>query len=157
MTHSIISLGKAFPLDSLQRAAVSPVGSVGASKCLRPFEVATGDPHLCTLAPGKLSSRTAHPAFSVGHFDPLILLRVESGCPLGNLIFNDLEALQVESSGHFDHLIFTEWGVTCYRKTEVFKMITSVASLQLKSSSQSGNLIQQGLRIKLRKAELDFR
>ena len=54
MTQSIISLGKAFPLDSLQRAAVSPVGSVGASKCLRPFEVATGDPHLCTLAPGKL-------------------------------------------------------------------------------------------------------
>ena len=93
----------------------------------------------------------------MGHFDPLILLRVESGCPLGNLIFNDLEALQVESSGHFDHLIFTEWGVTCYRKTEVFKMITPVASLRLKSSSQSGNLIQQGLRIKLRKAELDFR
>ena len=55
MTHSIISLGKAFPLDSLQRAAVSPVGSVGASKYLQPFEVATGDPHLCTLAPGKLS------------------------------------------------------------------------------------------------------
>ena len=49
----------------------------------------------------------ARPAFSVGHFDPLILLRVESGCPLGNLIFNDLEALQVELSGHFDHLIFT--------------------------------------------------
>ena len=45
MTHSIISLGKAFPLDSLQRAAVSPVGSVGASKCLQHFEVATGDPH----------------------------------------------------------------------------------------------------------------
>ena len=55
MTHSIISLGKAFPLDSLQRAAVSPVGSVGASKYLRPFEVATSDPRLCTLAPGKLS------------------------------------------------------------------------------------------------------
>ena len=32
-----------------------------------------GDLHLCTLAPGKLSSRTAHPAFSVGHFDQLIL------------------------------------------------------------------------------------
>ena len=106
MTHSIISLGKAFPLDSLQRAAVSPVGSVGASKCLRPFEVATGDPHLCTLAPGKLSRKTARPAFSVGHFDPLILLRSESGCHLGNLILNDLEALQVESSAHFDHLIF---------------------------------------------------
>ena len=85
----------------------------------------------------------ARPAFSVGHFDPLILLRSESGCHLGNLIFNDLEALQVESSGHFDHLIFTEWGVTCYRKTEVFKIITPVASLRLKSSSQSGNLIQQ--------------
>ena len=114
MTHSIISLGKAFPLDSLQRAAVSPVGSVGASKCLRPFEVATGDPHLCTLAPGKLSRKTARPAFSVGHFDPLILLRSESGCHLGNLIFNDLEALndhQPKSvrygwvvSGHFVHL-----------------------------------------------------
>ena len=57
MTHSIISLGKAFPLDSLQRAAVSPVGSVGASKYLRPFEVAIGDPHLCTLAPGKLTGK----------------------------------------------------------------------------------------------------
>ena len=47
--------------------------------------------------------------------------------------------------------------MTCYRKTEVFKMITPVASLRLKSSyhfdnlilirlqssSQSGNLIQQ--------------
>ena len=52
----------------------------------------------------------ARPAFSVGYFDPLILLRSESGCHLGNLIFNDLEALQVESSAHFDHLIFTEWG-----------------------------------------------
>ena len=73
MTHSIISLGKAFPLDSLQRAAVSPVGSVGASKGRWPFEVAAGDPHLCTLAPGKLSRKTACPAFSVGHFDQLIL------------------------------------------------------------------------------------
>ena len=69
----------------------------------------------------------------MGHFDPLILLRVESGCPLGNLIFNDLEALQVESSAHFDHLIFTEWGVTCYRKTEVLKMITPVVLLRMKS------------------------
>ena len=79
MTHSIISLGKAFPLDSLQRAVVSPVGSVGASKYLRPFEVATGDPHLCTLAPGKLTGKDWRiPArslsgFSEGHFDPLIL------------------------------------------------------------------------------------
>ena len=133
MTHSIISLGKAFPLDSLQRAAVSPVGSVGASKCLRPFEVATGDPHLCTLAPGKLSRKTARPAFSVGHFDPLIPLRVESSAGWRHLIFNDLEALQVESSAHFDHLIFTEWGVTCYRKTEVLKMITPVVLLRMKS------------------------
>jgi len=53
MTHSIISLGKGFTLDPCKEL-VSPVGSVGASKCLRPFEVATGDPHLCTLAPGKL-------------------------------------------------------------------------------------------------------
>ena len=44
--------------------------------------------------------------FSEGHFDPLIPLRSESGCHLGNLIFNDLEALQVESSAHFDHLVF---------------------------------------------------
>ena len=77
----------------------------------------------------------------MGHFDPLILLRVESGCPLGNLIFNDLEALQVESSAHFDHLIFTEWGVTCYRKTEVLKMITPVVLLRMKSSYHFDNLI----------------
>ena len=76
---------------------------------------------------------TARPAFSVGHFDPLILLQVESSCPLGNLIFNDLEALRVESSAHFDHLIFTEWVVTCYRKTEVLKMITPVVLLRMKS------------------------
>ena len=54
MTHSIISLGKGFTLDPCKEL-VSPVGSVGASKYLRPFEVATGDPHLCTLAPDKLS------------------------------------------------------------------------------------------------------
>ena len=109
---------------------------------------------------------TARPAFSVGHFDPLILLRVESGCPLGNLIFNDLETLQVESSAHFDHLIFTEWARRVTDKTEVLKMITPVASLQMKSSyhfdnlilirlqssSQSGNLIRRELQIKLRKA-----
>ena len=71
--------------------------------------------------------RTARPAFSVGHFDPLILLRVESGCPLGNLIFNDLEALQVESGGHFGQLIFTEWAYRITGKTEVLKMITPVA------------------------------
>ena len=107
----------------------------------------------------------------MGHFDPLILLRSESGCHLGNLIFNDLEALQVESSAHFDHLIFTEWARRVTDKTEVLKMITPVASLQMKSSyhfdnlilirlqssSKSGNLIRQELQIKLRKAELDFR
>ena len=132
MTQGIISLGKGFTLDPCKEL-ISPVGSVGASKCRWPFEVAAGDPHLCTLAPGKLSRKTARPAFSVGHFDPLNPLRVESGCPLGNLIFNDLEALQVESSAHFDHLIFTEWGVTCYRKTEVLKMITPVVLLRMKS------------------------
>ena len=68
----------------------------------------------------------------MGHFDPLIPLRVESGCHLGNLIFNDLEALQVESSAHFDHLIFTEWARRVTDKTEVLKMITPVASLQMK-------------------------
>ena len=49
-------------------------------------------------------NKPARPAFSTGHFGPLIPLRVESGCHLGNLIFNDLEALQVESSAYFEHL-----------------------------------------------------
>jgi len=63
MTHSVISLGKAFPLDSLQRAAVSPVGSVGASKGQWPFEVATGDPHLSALLlRANCPERTARPA-----------------------------------------------------------------------------------------------
>ena len=114
----------AFPLDSLQRAAVSPVGSVGASKYLRPFEVATGDPHLCTLAPGKLSRKTARPAFSVGQNDQLILLRVESGCPLGNLIF-------------------TGWGGDVLQKNRSFQ------------NDNSGGFVTA--KIKLRKAELDFR
>ena len=48
--------------------------------------------------------------FSEGHFDPLIPLRVKSGAGWRHLIFNDLEALQVESGGHFGQLIFTEWG-----------------------------------------------
>ena len=93
------------------------------------------------------------------------MLQVESGCHLGNLIFNDIAALQAESSGHFDYLIFTEWARRVTDKTEVLKMITPVASLQmkssyhfdnlilirLKSSSRSGNLIRQELQIKLRK------
>ena len=96
----------------------------------------------------------------------LEVLQVESGCHLGNLIFNDIAALQAESSGHFDHLIFTEWARRVTDKTEVLKMITPVASLQMKSSyhfdnlilirlqssSRSGNLIRQELQIKLRKA-----
>ena len=102
----------------------------------------------------------------MGHFDPLIPLRVESGCHFGNLIFNDLEALRMESGCLFGNLIFTEWAQRVTDKTEVFKMITPVASLQMKSSyhfdnlilirlqssSQSGNLIRQELQIKLRKA-----
>ena len=104
--------------------------------------------------------------FSEGHFDPLIPLRVKSGAGWRHLIFNDLEALQVESGGHFGQLIFTEWAYRITGKTEVLKMITPVASLQMKSSyhfdnlilirlqssSQSGNLIRQELQIKLRKA-----
>ena len=78
----------------------------------------------------------------MGHFDPLILLRVESGCPLGNLIFNDLEALQVESSAHFDHLIFTERGGVL-QKNRSFQ------------NDNSGGFVTA--KIKLRKAELDFR
>ena len=90
---------------------VSPVGAVGASKYLRPFEVATGDPHLCTLAPGKLSSRTAHPAFSVGHFDPLISLRSESGCHLGYLIFIDIEALRKNNVVNLTTLFSGNWEI----------------------------------------------
>ena len=67
MTHSIISLGKGFTLDPCKEL-VSPVGSVGASKYLRPFEVATGDPHLCTLAPGKLSQMDSSSGFFSGPF-----------------------------------------------------------------------------------------
>ena len=95
---------------------------------------------------------TARPAFSTGHFGPLIPLRIESGCHLGNLIFNDLEALQVESSAHFDHLIFTEWGLRVTGKTEVIKMRTPVALPRMKSSYHFGNLIRRELQIKLRKA-----
>ena len=91
----------------------------------------------------------------MGHFDPLILLRVESGCPLGNLIFNDLEALQVESSAHFDHLIFTEWGGVL-QKNRSFQNDNSGGFVTAKIKFPKGNLIQQGLRIKLRKAELDL-
>jgi len=101
MTHSIISLGKGFTLDPC-KGVVSPVGSVGASKGQWPFEVAAGDPPPSALL-HRASWQTkiceslpaARPVFSVGHFDPLILLRVESGCHLGNLIF-------------------TVVGVTCY-------------------------------------------
>ena len=66
---------------------------------------------------------------------------MESGCLFGNLIFNDLEALQVESGGHFGQLIFTEWAYRITGKTEVLKMITPVASLRLKSSYGKRNLI----------------
>ena len=71
--------------------------------------------------------------FSEGHFDPLIPLRVKSSAGWRHLIFNDLEALQVESGGHFGQLIFTEWAYRITGKTEVLKMITPVASLRLKS------------------------
>ena len=39
MTHSVISLGKAFPLDSLQRAAVSPVGKKTIENVLQMLQV----------------------------------------------------------------------------------------------------------------------
>ena len=64
-------------------------------------------------AAGVVSARRAGTTSTwdqINKYFALILLRSESGCHLGNLIFNDLEALQVESSAHFDHLIFTEWG-----------------------------------------------
>ena len=97
----------------------------------------------------------------MGHFDPLILLRSESGCPLGNLIFNDLEALQVESGGHFGQLIFTEWAYRITGKTEVLKMITPVVLLRMKSGCHFDTAKikfpkwepdSAGVQIKLRKA-----
>ena len=51
----------------------------------------------------------ARSVFSVGHFDPLIPLRVKTSAGWRHLIFNDLDALQMESVGHFGQLIFTEW------------------------------------------------
>ena len=86
MTHSIISLGKAFPLDSLQRAILARwFWQAGGQRFANP----------CTPTCS---------AFSVGHFDPLNPLRVESGCPRGNLIFNDLEALRKNNV-----IILTTW------------------------------------------------
>ena len=148
MTHSIISLGKAFPLDSLQRAILA-----------RWFWQAGGQRFANSCPP-------TCPAFSVGQNDQLISLRVKSSAGWRYLIFNDFEALQVESSAHFDHLIFTEWRWRVTDKPVVLKMITPVVLLrmkssyhfdyliliQLKSGSQSGDLIRQGLQIKLRKA-----
>ena len=51
-----------------------------------------------------------------------------------HLIFNDLESLRVESSDHFDHLIFTEWARRVTDKTEVIKMRTPVALPRMQSS-----------------------
>ena len=53
------SFGSGFPIGARapcwlripKGTAVSPAGSVGASKCLRHFEVATGDPHPLAVVP----------------------------------------------------------------------------------------------------------
>ena len=141
MTQGIISLGKAFPLDSLQRATVSPVGSVGASKCLRPFEVATGDPHLCTPAPGKLSRMDSSSGFSEGHFDSLIPLRVKSSAGWRHLIFNRPCSVTggIRWSSWPPDFYEWEWRVT--GKAEVIKMRTPVALPRMKSSYHFDNLI----------------
>ena len=78
----------------------------------------------------------------MGHFDPLNPLRVKSSAGWRHLIFNDPEALQVESSAHFDHLIFTERGGVL-QKNRSFQ------------NDNSGGFVTA--KIKLRKAELDFR
>jgi hypothetical protein len=67
---------------------------------------------------------------------------VKSSAGWRHLIFNDLEALQVESSAHFDHLIFTERGGVL-QKNRSFQ------------NDNSGGFVTA--KIKLRKAELDFR
>ena len=148
MTHSIISLGKAFPLDSLQRAILARwFWQAGGQRFANPC------PQLVRLFQWAILTHW----FCYGQNQVVILATWFS---------TGLEALQVESSAHFDHLIFTEWGWRVTDKTEVLKMITPVASLRLKSSyhfdnlilirlqssSQSGNLIRQELQIKLRKA-----
>ena len=126
MTHSIISLGKAFPLDSLQRAILARwFWQAGGQRFANPC------PPTC-------------PAFSVGQNDQLILLRVESGCHLGSLIFNDLEALRMESGCLFGNLIFTEWEWRVTGKTEVIKMRTPVTLLRMRSSYGKRNLILDG-------------
>ena len=58
----------------------------------------------------------------MGQNGQLILLRVESGCPLGNLIFNDLEALQVESGCPLGNLIFND--LEALRKNDVIILTT---------------------------------
>ena len=148
MTHSIISLGKAFPLDSLQRAILARwFWQAGGQRFANPC------PQLVRLFQWAILTHW----FCYGQNQVVILATWFS---------TGLEALQVESSAHFDHLIFTEWEWCVTDKTEVLKMITPVASLRLKSSyhfdnlilirlqssSQSGNLIRQELQIKLRKA-----
>ena len=55
--------------------------------------------------------RTARPAFSVGQNDQLILLRVESGCHLGNLIFNDIEALRKNNVVNLTTLFSGNWEI----------------------------------------------
>ena len=54
---------------------------------------------------------TARPVFSVGHFDPLISLRSESGCHLGNLIFNDIEALRKNNVVNLTTLFSGNWEI----------------------------------------------
>ena len=167
MTHSIISLGKAFPLDSLQRAILARWFWQAAGKDLRiPARSSSGffsGPFWPTdFVTGKIKCRVAAPDFQ----PTLKCYRWNQVVILATWFSTGLEALQVESSAHFDHLIFTEWGWRVTDKTEVLKMITPVASLQMKSSyhfdnlilirlqssSRSGNLIRQELQIKLRKA-----
>lgn len=93
--------------------------------------------------------------FSVGHFDPLIPLRVKTSAGWRHLIFNDLDALQMESVGHFGQLIFTEWEWRVTDKTGVIKMGTPVALPRMQSSYHFDNFDFDTATIKFPKWELD--
>ena len=85
---------------------------------------------------------SARPAFSVGHFDPLVLLRVKSSAGWQRLISNRPWSVT-------DGIRLSSWqpdfydSVSCRvtDRTGVIKMRTPVASLRTKSSYHFDNLI----------------
>ena len=105
-------------------------------KGLHPLHSCTGQAKICESLP------SARPAFSVGHFDPLVLLRVKSSAGWQRLISNRPWSVT-------DGIRLSSWqpdfydSVSCRvtDRTGVIKMRTPVASLRTKSSYHFDNLI----------------